>query len=218
MYKRTFYLHRLFDMLSYVINYLGRLRVSDNYVTRQSLLLRACDRQDIQAWEEFLDFYRNFIYYLLRKMSINPNDIDDLYQRITMHLWKALPKYDNSKGKFRNWLSTVTRNEVLNYFRSTKKKNQEVMGEEIEIVSEPQLDELIKKEWENFILQTALKNLEKLFSGQAIEVFKLSLSGCSHKEISDTLGVKIESVKVLKSRVKSRCVEEIKRLMEEYAD
>ncbi|WDE97577.1 sigma-70 family RNA polymerase sigma factor [Lentisphaera profundi] len=192
--------------------------MSDNYITRQSLLMRACDGDDLKAWEEFLEFYRNFIYFLLRKMNINVNDIDDLYQRITMHLWKSLPKYDNSKGKFRSWLSTVARNEVLNYFRSNKNKKLEFTAEEPIIIDEPHIDEIIEKEWENFILQTALKNLESVFSGQAIEVFKLSLEGNSHHQISEKTEIKIDSVKVLKSRVKSRCVEEIKRLIHEYSD
>ncbi|NQZ57006.1 MAG: sigma-70 family RNA polymerase sigma factor [Lentisphaeraceae bacterium] len=190
--------------------------MNKDYVTRKSLLLRACDKQNSQAWEDFIEVYKKFIFHLLRKMSINDNDIDDLFQKISLRLWKALPKYDSSKGKFRSWLSKVVRNEVLNYFRSKKSKNEdfEVVNEALN--DEPALDKLIEDEWEKYILTMALENLEKIFSGQAIKVFRLSLAGYSNQKISEETDIKLESVKVLKSRVKGRCIEEIKKIVDEF--
>ena len=78
------------------------------------------------------------------------------------------------------------------------------------------IDELIEEEWKEFILNMALDNISKLFSGQAFEVFRLSLEGVSNEEIAERLSLKRQSVKVLKSRVRSRCVEEIKRLLRDY--
>jgi len=191
--------------------------VNKDYITRNSLLLRACDKENYKAWEDFIEVYRRFIYFLLRKMSISDNDIDDLFQRVSMHLWKALPKYDRSKGKFRNWLSTLIRNEVLNYFRSlNSQKAKLTLGDEVIAIDEPAIDKLIEDEWEKYILTMALENLEKVFSGQAIEVFRLSLAGLSNQEIAGKTDIKLDSVKVLKSRVKGRCIEEIKRLIEEF--
>ena len=191
----------------------------DNYLTRKSLLMRACDQSDYKSWEEFIDFYRNFIFYVLRKMSVNPNEIDDIYQRISMQLWKSLSKFQHGKGKFRNWLSVVIRNEVLNYFR-TKKRVETVSENDIEISGqasdEPVIDKMIDEEWHNYILKNALDNLKEVFSGQAIEVFRLTLKGCSTQEISDETGIKPDSIKVLRSRVKGRCMQEIKRLQAEY--
>ena len=193
------------------------MSLNKDYITRRSLLLRACDRHNYQAWEDFIEVYKKFIYYLLRKMSIGNNDIDDLFQKILLRLWKSLPKYNREKGKFRNWLSKVVRNEVLNYLRSANSvKFSLTSGEHAVVVDEPAIDKLIEDEWEKYILKMALENLEKIFSGQAIEVFRLSLAGKSNQQISEQTEIKVDSVKVLKSRVKSRCVEEIKKLIEAF--
>ena len=191
--------------------------MNKDYVTRKSLLLRACDKKNYQAWEDFIEVYKNFIYFMLRKMSISDNDIDDLFQKVSLRLWKVLPKYDRTKVKFRNWLSKVVRNEVLNYLRSAKSAKFKLASEDGEvIIDEPAIDKLIEDEWEKYILKIALVNLEKIFSGQAIEVFRLSLTGITNQQISEQTNIKIDSVKVLKSRVKSRCIEEIKKLIEDF--
>ena len=191
--------------------------LNKNYLTRKSLLLRACDRQNYRGWEDFIEVYKKFIYFTLRKMSINDNDIEDLFQRISLCLWKGLPKYDHNKGKFRYWLSTVVRNEVLNYWRAEQygKLKQTSHDDEV-IIDEPAIDKLIEDEWEKYILTMALNNLKKFFSGQALEVFRLSLAGVNNQQISKQTNIKIDSVKVLKSRVKSRCIEEIKKLVSEF--
>ena len=92
--------------------------VNDKYITRQTLLVRARDPENGDAWEEFIKFYKPFICQILHKMNININDFDDLVQEVLLKLWKGLGKYDNDKAKFRTWLSYVTRNTVISFFRS----------------------------------------------------------------------------------------------------
>ena len=192
--------------------------MNDDFVTRRSLLMRACDKQDYDAWEEFISLYKNFIFHILNKMSVNKSDIDDLSQQTLIQLWKKLPEYDHTQGKFRSWLSVVVRNLVLNYWRSQKSETNK--NEKFFIDSETrsnalkpsELDNLIEGEWKLYIVKTALDNLRAHFSGQAIDVFQLSLEGLSNSQISDKLELKPESVKVLKSRVRGRCIAEIERL------
>jgi RNA polymerase sigma factor (sigma-70 family) len=103
----------------------------DRYTTSQTLLMRAKNPDDHQAWEDFVEFYRRFIYHILHKMSISLNDFDDLVQVVLLRLWESLKNYEKQDCKFRSWLSQVTRNTVLNYLDKQQRQNkrQDQMGE-----------------------------------------------------------------------------------------
>jgi len=190
----------------------------DNFVTRKSLLMRACDQQDYNAWEDFISLYKKFIFHILNKMLVNKSDIEDLSQQTLIQLWKKLPQYDHSQGKFRSWLSMVVRSLVLNYWRSQKSdtnKNVKFFNDveaNSSAVKSSDLDQMIESEWKLYLVNTALENLSQNFTGQAIDVFKLSLEGLSNNQISERLEIKLDSVKVLKSRVRGKCINEIERL------
>ena len=194
----------------------------DKYLTRQTLLQRA-QQQEEKAWEEFIAFYRDFIYHILHKMNIQSIDFDDLVQDVLLKLWKGLSSYDKEKNKFRTWLSHVTKNTVLSYFRSKSRRPQGVDMESEESavnkyfaeLSDNQLEEMFEKEWQAYICTIAFGNVEKLFSGQAVEAFTMSQREIPTDEICEKLGVKKDSLYVLISRVKSKYVNEIRRLVRE---
>ena len=52
--------------------------MSDQFLTRNTLLQRAKDPKDEQAWEEFVSYYETFIFILLRQMNVPQQDCDDL--------------------------------------------------------------------------------------------------------------------------------------------
>ena len=51
--------------------------MNEHYVTRYTLLQRAQDQDDSVAWQEFIDFYKNYIYVIIRSMGINHHDCED---------------------------------------------------------------------------------------------------------------------------------------------
>ena len=89
--------------------------MTDDSQTRQTLLIRARNQNDHQAWEEFVDVYKRFIYHILHRMTIHENDFDDLVQEVLLRLWKKLASYKSEVGRFRSWLARVIRNLVLDY-------------------------------------------------------------------------------------------------------
>lgn len=80
--------------------------------TSYTLLQRACDLGDDQAWEEFVQHYRRFILYILHRMGVAERDVEDLSQQILVALTRDLPGYDSSRTRFRTWLSVVIRRGV----------------------------------------------------------------------------------------------------------
>ena len=57
-----------------------------------------------------------------------------------------------------------------------------------------------------------MRDWKKFFSGKAIEVFKLSSKGMSSSEISSELDIPVNTVYVLRNRVKVRLMSEMKNL------
>lgn len=195
------------------------------YQTRHTLLHRARDRGDEAAWAEFMGYYREFIYMVVHKMGIKHPDSDDLVQASFLKIWKNIDRFkvDDERAKFRTWLSTMIRNLVINHINQRKgafekqqlmEHNRNVMPEYLHSVSETEVDEVIQKEWETYVVNLAMKNIKTLFSERAIEIFSKLLDGADTKTISELYGIEENSVHKLKNRVKNRLIEEIQRIRE----
>ena len=63
---------------------------------------------------------------------------------------------------------------------------------------------LFEREWEIHLTNMALDNIEPLFSGKAVDAFRLTLQGKSVEEIANELELKENSVYRLKNRVKEQ--------------
>ena len=191
--------------------------------TRQTLIMRAQQRSE-PAWEEFSGIYRRYVYVVIRSMGVAHEDTEDLVQEIMLKVWKALPDFEMGEGKpkFRTWLRTVTRNVVISFLR-TRKRQSTGMDELVKLKNDQYLasvrvsevDEIAEKEWMNFISNLAFDRIKDHFTGNAIAVFQAGLDGESSQETAARLGIGVASVYPLRSRVKQRLLEEVKRLSSE---
>jgi RNA polymerase sigma factor (sigma-70 family) len=197
---------------------------SDTYGnTRVTLIKRIHDKHDEQSWDEFVGIYGRFIYAVVRKMNVSEHDAEDLTQQMLVNLWQKIPELDATEIKrFRNWIASITRNFVIDYFRKqsreTKKierASQEDNLDHLKSIRLPEIDAIVQNQWRIHITSLAMENIKPLFSANALEVFQLSLKGKSVEEIATELGLKEKSVSQLKSRVKKRLTEEVERLREE---
>ncbi|NQX00001.1 sigma-70 family RNA polymerase sigma factor [bacterium] len=195
------------------------------YDTRHTLLHRARDRGDEAAWAEFTGYYRDFIYMVVHKMGIKHPDSDDLVQTSFLKVWKNIDRFkvDDDRAKFRTWLSTMIRNLVINHINQRKgifdklqsmEDNRNVMPEFLHTVTETEVEEVIQKEWETYVVNLAMKNIKTLFSARAIEIFFQLLDGADTKTIAERYEIEENSVHKLKNRVKNRLIEEIQRIRE----
>ena len=198
--------------------------MSSLYSTRYTLLKRAKDQSDSQAWDELIAFYRKYIYVIIRSMNIKASDAEDVQQLVLVELWKYLPKYeyDSEKSKFRFWVAKVTRNQVLTFIRKRQahaKKMDRAQNEAqvsyIASIKAPEIETMITKEWELFISNSAMQNIQSHFSETAIEAFKLFSKGMKVNEISEQLDVKADSIYKYISRIKLRLIEEIQHLQKQ---
>jgi RNA polymerase sigma-70 factor, ECF subfamily len=85
-----------------------------------ALLVRRCVNGDAAAWEEIVQRYHRRIYNICYRFAGSPDDAQDLTQEVFIRMYRTLNTYDVSKGAFTTWLTTMTRNLLVDHFRKTK--------------------------------------------------------------------------------------------------
>lgn len=190
--------------------------------TRQTLLMRAKNQDDSKAWEDFVEYYTDFIKIILSQLSVNSNDKEDLTQEILLKIWKSLKTYEDQNYQFRSWLKRLIRNNVIDYIRKKTRQDRlsgdSINDEAVEVtlaVSEDEFAAMVDKEWRTYLTNRAMKNIEANFSENAISAFKLSLQDISVKEITSKLNLAEGSVYTLRKRVQQSLLDEVKRLKNE---
>ncbi|MCM8540008.1 MAG: RNA polymerase sigma factor [Lentisphaeraceae bacterium] len=189
--------------------------------TRQTLLEKIRDKHDEDSWEDFVFYYRQYIYVVVRSMNLHHHDAEEIVQMVLLKVWEKLPdfQYDREKGRFRGWLCRVTGNIVKNYLRSRKSQINRVeklkQQEEIHYlnsVSLPEIEKIASREWENYIANIAWENIENNFKDHVKECFLLMSDDLPVPDIAVKLGISESSVYVYKKRVLDRLFAEINRL------
>lgn len=181
--------------------------------------MRLKSLDDDHAWDEFLYYYRNFIFSIITKMNVAESDCDDLSQKVLLKIWRSIEKFDikEKSGGFRNWIYTITKNTVLNYIRDTQndiKRHDQVIISRGEPLFKPEIDVMIKAEWEKYLTALAYTNISKKVSKVTMECFLASLRGETPKETAERLNIAENSAYKYKNRVKDKIVAEIKNLRE----
>jgi RNA polymerase sigma-70 factor, ECF subfamily len=87
-----------------------------------ALLVRRCVAGDAAAWEEIVQRYHRRIYNICYRFAGSADDAQDLTQDVFIRMYRTLSTYDTGKGAFTTWLTTMTRNMLVDHFRKTKQE------------------------------------------------------------------------------------------------
>ncbi len=85
-----------------------------------ALLVRRCLAGDASAWEELVQHHHRRIYNICYRFAGNADDAQDLTQEAFIKIYRTLQSFDTEKGAFMTWVTTVTRNLLVDHFRKTK--------------------------------------------------------------------------------------------------
>jgi RNA polymerase sigma-70 factor (ECF subfamily) len=84
------------------------------------LLVRRCISGDAAAWEEIVQRYHRRIYNVCYRFAGDADNAQDLTQEVFIKMYRTLSTYDSGKGAFMTWVTTITRNLLVDHFRKTK--------------------------------------------------------------------------------------------------
>ena len=196
---------------------------TDGLRTRVSLLQQARDGRNELAWEELLGYYGPFISKVLGSMGFRGADLDDARQQVSLRLWNGLASYerDPERAKFRTWFSRLIRNTALNILRSGKRQpagpslDDEATSPALLLADDPGIEAQVEEEWQRYVVELAMDRARLVFSGHAVEVFTRSLQGDEVEAIASELNIKLNTVYILKHRMKTFLLTEISRLKRE---
>jgi RNA polymerase sigma-70 factor (ECF subfamily) len=85
-----------------------------------AMLVRRCLAGDALAWEEIVQRYHRRIYNICYRFAGSPDDAQDLTQEVFIKMYRTLNSYDLGRGAFMTWVTTVTRNLLVDHFRKSK--------------------------------------------------------------------------------------------------
>jgi RNA polymerase sigma-70 factor (ECF subfamily) len=85
-----------------------------------AMLVRRCVAGDAAAWEEIVQTYNRRIYNICYRFAGSANDAEDLTQEVFIKMYRTLATYDHTKGALVTWVTTITRNLLVDHFRKTK--------------------------------------------------------------------------------------------------
>ena len=85
-----------------------------------AMLVRRCIAGDTAAWEEIVQRHHRRIYNLCYRFAGTAEDAQDLTQEVFIKMYRTLKSYDTSRGAFMTWVTTITRNLLVDHFRKSK--------------------------------------------------------------------------------------------------
>ena len=89
--------------------------------------LERIQKGDLSAKNELIEHNLRLVAHIIKKYYANSNDQDDLISIGTIGLIKAVNTFDSSKGiRLSSYAARCIENEVLMFFRSSKKSAQDI--------------------------------------------------------------------------------------------
>jgi RNA polymerase sigma-70 factor, ECF subfamily len=83
-------------------------------------LIRRCKAGDAVAWEALVRQYNRRIYNICYRFTGSTDQAEDLTQEVFVRMYRTLDSYDPERAAFMTWLTTMTRNLLVDHFRKTK--------------------------------------------------------------------------------------------------
>ncbi len=83
-------------------------------------LVRRCVSGDAAAWQEIVQQFHRRIYNICYRFSGSADDAADLSQEVFIKMYRTLSTFDTSRASFMTWVTTVTRNLLVDHFRKGK--------------------------------------------------------------------------------------------------
>ena len=84
------------------------------------VLVRRCLAGDAGAWEDIVRAYNRRIYNLCYRFTNSADNAEDLTQEVFIKVYRTLASYDVEKGAFTTWVTTLTRNLLVDHFRRSR--------------------------------------------------------------------------------------------------
>jgi RNA polymerase sigma-70 factor, ECF subfamily len=177
----------------------------DDLQLQTTQVIKRCLAGDNSAWEEIVRAHNRRIYNICYRFTGSADNAEDLTQEVFIKIYRTLQSYDLEKGAFTTWITTMTRNLLVDHFRKTKQdrvtdsmdaappgdENAPTLGEQIADQKATPDEVMDTKDTQKMVQQA----LQKLSPELREAVILRDLQDMDYKEIAQALKVPEGTVK-----------------------
>jgi RNA polymerase sigma-70 factor (ECF subfamily) len=179
-------------------------------------LVQQCLRGESTAWEELVRRHTRRVYNLCYRFTGQPHEAEDLTQEVFLRVYRTLPSYKAIHGGFTTWMTSVTRNLLIDHYRRTKKdRATSSLDEEATMAKVEEKASTLRRPDQIAVAgelsMQVQRALGKLSPDLREAVILRDLQGLDYREIQDVLEVPEGTVK---SRINRGRIE-LARLLEQ---
>jgi len=84
-------------------------------------LVQQCLQGDGSAWEELVRRHSRRVFNVCYRFVGNRTEAEDISQEVFLRVYKTLGSYRSAHGGFATWMTSVTRNLLIDHYRRTKR-------------------------------------------------------------------------------------------------
>lgn len=145
-----------------------------------------------------LEKNQNIVHKICRMYTHDQDSHNDLFQEITIQLWRAFPKF-RGDSKFSTWMYRVGLNTAITLYRKSKRRiiTQDYESISFKIKAE-EYDDTVEVQLE--LMYSAVRKLNDIDKALVF----LYLEDRSYREISETLGISEVNARVKMNRAKEK--------------
>ena len=185
-------------------------------------LAAGCLEGNAQAWEQLARSQHRRIYGICYRFTGSQSDAEDLTQEAFLKMYRNLASFDPTKGGFATWLTTLTRNLLVDHYRRSRLErasdslDESFDGEEDGPTKADRLTSSGKNQEQHVSglqLRAQIQDaLRKVSPDLREAVILRDLEGMDYKEIAEILGIPQGTVKSRISRGRSELARLLKRI------
>jgi len=172
-----------------------------------SALIIKASQGDIRAFEEIYKITSSFIYNVAFRFARNNKDAEEITQEVFLRIYKNLKSF-RFRSSFKTWAYRITVNTAINFKKQISKEEDKRLAFQSNIYAES-LNKNINYKDEGFVEFL----LGRLTPEQRLCIVLREIQGLRYKEISEIIGININTVR---SRLK-RAREKLLALKKEIA-
>jgi RNA polymerase sigma factor (sigma-70 family) len=94
---------------------------ADETLEQDAQLVHQCLQGDGSAWEDLVRRHTRRIYNICYRFTGNRTEAEDLSQEVFLRVYRTLASYRAAHGGFTTWMTSVTRNLLIDHYRRTKR-------------------------------------------------------------------------------------------------
>jgi RNA polymerase sigma-70 factor (ECF subfamily) len=185
--------------------------------TQITLIARLQDPTDEHAWKRFESTYRGLVIRFAMRQDLQPTDAEDVSQAVFASLLRTMPAFrlDPEKGRFRNYLFRVVRNEISRVrakdARPTGATGALPLHDGVVSGGDAGRDSGVdpnerafEEEWINHHFRIAMAEIRRTFAPESVAMFERLMRGEPVESIAADCKTTPQAVHKVKQRVRDK--------------